>query len=141
MGKFYRVCHIETKQGLWYSHEGEFTGYIHGQFSFCSNSGLAMDYDPDLIGYMSATDSIDKLFMWFTKEDISELQKYGYYIHEYEALDVKFYDKFSHYIINRESSIPIRTLELTNIPKTTGQKMADAFHGLAAKEHLKLEEE
>ena len=139
MEKFYRVCHIETKQGLWYAHDGEFTGYIHGQFNFCSNSGLAMDYDPELIGYMSATESLDKLFKWFTKEDISELQKHGYYIHEYEAFDVKFYDRFSHYIINKESSIPIRTLELSIPTNSTDQLTQSRI--MKATEGLNLEEQ
>lgn len=32
--KYYRVCHKDTFQGLWYNFKGEFTGLIHGQLNF-----------------------------------------------------------------------------------------------------------
>ena len=44
MTKFYRVCNISTKQGLWYDTQGEFTGLIHGDFNFCLNNQLKMVY-------------------------------------------------------------------------------------------------
>jgi hypothetical protein len=34
-----------------------------------------MDFDVELVGWLSATDNLEELFNWFTKEDIVELQK------------------------------------------------------------------
>lgn len=112
MRRFYRVCHKETLQGLWYDQNGAFTGLIHGVFNFCHNSGLAMDFDNELCGYLSATDSLSTLFNWFPIPDIKELQKHDYLIHVYETDDFKFYEKFQHLVINKENSKLIQTIEL-----------------------------
>lgn len=48
--QFYRVCNVETKQGLWYDQKGEFTGLIHTEFNFCTNSNLPMPYDENIRG-------------------------------------------------------------------------------------------
>ena len=40
MKTFYRVNHEQTKQGLWYKFEGEFSGLIHSEFKFCTNNEL-----------------------------------------------------------------------------------------------------
>ena len=101
---FYRVCNPETKQGLWYDYLGNFTGLIHNKFNFCLNSNLAMDYDEELVGWLSATDSLDNLYKWFTEEDILKLQEHGYYIHEFETEEWKFYDNFQHHIISQANS-------------------------------------
>jgi hypothetical protein len=61
MKTFYRVCNPKTEQGLWYDFKGKFTGLIHDEFNFCSNSSLAMPFDEELIGWLSATDSLDEL--------------------------------------------------------------------------------
>jgi hypothetical protein len=42
MKTFYRVNHEQTKQGLWYRFNGEFSGLIHNQFNFCQNKELKM---------------------------------------------------------------------------------------------------
>lgn len=105
MKTFYRVSNIETGQGLWYSSEGGFTGLIHDKFDFCVNSELKMDFDKDLCGYLSAADSLDSLWQWFSKEDIKKLQEHGYYIHEYEAKDFEWYERFEHWIINQDTSV------------------------------------
>jgi len=102
---FYRVSNLETKQGLWYDFNGGFTGLIHNDFKFCANSTLEMDFDETIQGYLSTTDKLDTLFNWFTKDDILKLQDHNYFIHEYEALDYKFYDRFQHWLIHRDSSI------------------------------------
>lgn len=112
MKRFYRVCKPESAQGLWYTPEGEFTGSIHTTFDFCSANTLEMPFDEDLKGYLSATDSLFTLFDWFTEEDILELQKYGFYIHIYEAEDYWFYNPFKHYVINQETSKIIKRIEL-----------------------------
>ena len=113
MTKFYRVCNVNTKQGLWYDTQGEFTGLIHGDFNFCLNSQLKMDYDPELVGWLSATDSLDTLYKWFTIDDIKELQKRDWFIHVYESEDVKFYERFQHLIIKQETSKFIGIIKLS----------------------------
>lgn len=110
--RFYRVCNTNTQQGLWYNFQGEFTGLIHEKFDFCLHNKLAMDFDPELVGYLSATDSLENLFNWFPIEDILKLQKHGYTIHVYETDDYKFYDKFQHIVINQNKSILIEKILL-----------------------------
>lgn len=112
--KFYRVCNTNTKQGLWYDQKGEFTGYIHNEFSFCKNNDLKMDFDPILVGWLSATDSLETLFHWFSKEDIIKLQNFGYCIHIYETDDYSFYERFQHLIIRQSTSQLIDVMWLTD---------------------------
>jgi hypothetical protein len=109
---FYRVCHVKTLQGLWYDYNGDFTGFIHDRFNFCKNNELKMDFDEEIVGWLSATDSLEKLFNWFTIEDIKELQKYNWFIHVFEAEDVKFYERFQHQIIKQETSRLIKVLDV-----------------------------
>ncbi len=109
---FYRVCNTRTQQGLWYDLKGEFTGLIHDRFNFCKHTDLKMDYDPELVGYLSATDSLEGLYNWFSKEDIIQLQIHDYVIHKYEAKDFKFYERFQHQVINQESSKLIETIKI-----------------------------
>lgn len=102
--KFYRVNHETSEQGLWYDFKGQFTGLIHNALAFCKNSALRMEFDPEIVGFLSAADTLDNLFVWFTREDIIELQKRGFYIYEYVTADYKWYDRFSHWIINQNNS-------------------------------------
>jgi len=85
MKKFYRVANITTGQGLWYDFTGSFTGYIHTAFNFCQNNELKMDFDEELVGWLSATPDLESLYSWFPVEDIVELQKHGWFIHVYET--------------------------------------------------------
>ena len=101
MRKFYRVCNTDTEQGLWYTFNGEFTGLIHKDFNFCQNSTLEMLFDEEIVGWLSAAESLEDLYKWFSREDILELQKHGYCIHLYECEDYKFYEKFQHYVIKQ----------------------------------------
>ena len=71
-----------------------------------------MDFDQELVGWLSATESIESLYQLFTENDILELQKRGWFIHEFEAGDFKFYEKFQHLVINQETSKFIRIIEL-----------------------------
>lgn len=111
MKTFYRVCNTETQQGLWYNFNGGFAGSIH-QFDFCKNNSLRMDYDEELVGYLSATDSLESLYGWFPIKDIKELQKHNYFIHEYECDDFKFYARFQHLVINQEKAKLIKKIIL-----------------------------
>lgn len=112
MKRFYRVCNTETQQGLWYDFTGKFTGFIHDKFNFYKNTELKMEFDEELVGYLSATDSLDTLYNWFTKEDIIKLQEHGYFIHVYETDDFKFYERFQHQVISQKNSILVEKLVL-----------------------------
>lgn len=101
--EFYRVSHQDTHQGVWYDITGNFTGLIHKEFNFCKNSNLAMDYDTELVGYLSATTSLEDLYQWFPIEDIRKLQEYGWFIHKYKSADYKFYERFQHEVINQDT--------------------------------------
>ena len=109
---FYRVCNLATMQGLWYDYNGEFTGYIHDKFNFCTNNELLMDYHPELVGWLSAVDNLDDLWKWFSREDIFKLQEHDYFIHQFESEEHKFYDRFQHLIINQEKSKPTQQIIL-----------------------------
>lgn len=112
MKRFYRVCKPESSQGLWYDPEGKFTGDIVSKYDFCKASKLPMDYDKSLVGYLSATPTLMSLFVWFTEEEILELQKYGYFIYVYEAEDWWFYERYKHFVINQKTSKIIKRIEL-----------------------------
>lgn len=110
--KFYRVCNDKTKQGLWYDFTGGFTGLIHNDFKFCLNNELRMDFDKELVGWLSAVDSLDDLFNWFSKDDVIKLQEFGWSIHEYESESYKMYEKFNHIVIDKSKSSVIRVIKL-----------------------------
>jgi hypothetical protein len=90
MFKFYRVCDNINKQGLWYTQDGVHTGLIHNKFNFCTNSNLPMEYDQELVGWLSAVMNIDDLWKWFTKEDVKRLQEHNFFIYEYEKVIINF---------------------------------------------------
>ena len=116
---FYRIGHKDNSQGLWYDCNGNFTGLIHNVFNFCINKNLQMPFDKELIGWISATDSLDDLFNWFPIQDIIELEKHGYNICVYKAKKVKEYK--NHLVICKETSIKtgiIYSNQLNYEPKT-----------------------
>lgn len=100
---FYRVNHETTMQGLWYDFSGGFTGLIHGDFSFCMNTQLRMDYDPEIVGFVSAVETLQQLYQWFNRNDILRLQELGWFIFEYQSDDYKWYERFSHYAVKQSS--------------------------------------
>jgi hypothetical protein len=115
---FYRVGDIHTKQGLWYDQQGEFTGFIHGPLNFCANSDLQMPFTPEIVGYLSATKTIEELFAWFPPEDIARLETLGFFILKYEAFDYKYHA--NHWAINQETSeltgfVLLESIQLNNL--------------------------
>jgi len=100
---FYRIANNKTKQGLWYDYVGNFTGLIHDKYSFCNSSKLPMPYDPNIVGWLSATDKLETLWLWFSKEEIKQLEESGYELTIYEATEYKVYE--NHWIIKQDSSI------------------------------------
>lgn len=105
MRRFFRVNNYRTGQGLWYDWRGDFTGLIHKKFDFCQHRDLAMDFDPDLVGWLSVTPTLEELYHWFPEDDIRELAKHGWYVHEYEVAeeDCRFYERFQHWVIRQGS--------------------------------------
>jgi hypothetical protein len=131
---YFRVCHKDTLQGLWYTYGGEFTGLIHNEFGFCQNNALRMDFDEEIVGWLSAVETLDNLFHWFTQKDINELQKHGWYIHEFEAEDVKFYERFQHTVIKQGTSKVVMVHELMRNGATReydeNRVVVDPFEGM-----------
>ena len=74
------------------------------------NTNLPMPFDPNLVGWLSATGSLEDLFNWFSKEDIERLENYGWFITVYEAEKVKQYK--NHLVICQETSIVKERLSL-----------------------------
>jgi len=110
---FYRIGNLETEQGLWYDFEGNFTGLIHNEFDFCKNSDLPMPYSEEVVGWLSATDKLNDLFLWFPKEDIAKLEEHGYSIGVYEATEYKVHE--NHWVIKQDSSIHKVNLPIDSI--------------------------
>lgn len=110
---FYRVANNETEQGLWYDFEGNFTGLIHDKFNFCENSELPMPYDSNVKGWLSATEKLNKIFYWFTKKDIKNLEEYGYKLTVYEAIEYKSHE--NHWLIKQDSSVHKVSLPIDSI--------------------------
>ena len=108
---FYRIAHKDTQQGVWYDSEGNFTGLIHKELNFCMNRDLQMPFDSELVGWLSATHSLEDLFNWFSKEDIKRLEVYGWFITVYEADKIKQYK--NHLVICQETSIIKERLPLS----------------------------
>lgn len=116
--RFFRLADTNKDgQGLWYSTKGDFTGLIHTAFDFCLNHSLEMPFDPDLVGWLSATDTLEDLFNWFSREDIARLQEFGYKIAVYEATEYRQYK--NHLVISQTSSVLVETILVENIPLET----------------------
>ena len=111
--KFYRIGNLEIKQGLWYDSDGNFTGLIHTKFDFCKNKDLPMPFDENVIGWLSATDTLEDLFNWFTKEDIAQLENHGYFITIYETTEYRSYH--NHWVISQKVSKITTLLKITEI--------------------------
>lgn len=105
---FYRIANLETQQGLWYAFDGQFSGLIHNEYNFCKNASLPMPFDPNIVGWLSATETLDELFNWFSQDDIFKLEKHGYYITVYEATEYKFHS--NHWIISQKTSLVKETI-------------------------------
>lgn len=101
---FFRVGNTATNQGLWYDQEGNFTGLIHNELNFCSCSEVLMNFDEEVSGYLSCTESLEDLYIWFSKEDLKSLKEHGYEIYLYSSEDYTYYDRFEHYLINQKTS-------------------------------------
>ena len=113
MRTFYRLANLDTRQGLWYDQMGNFTGLIHDKFNFCMNNALPMPFDGNTVGFLSATDTLGALYLWFSKDDIRELEQFGYYITIYESFKYKFQN--GHYLICQDTSRLVSTHTLNDM--------------------------
>lgn len=110
---YYRVANKDTNQGLWYDSEGNFTGLIHSEFNFCINTKLPMPFDQEIVGWLSATETLEELFNWFSVEDIEKLEKHGWFITVYTAEKVKQYK--NHLVIYQKTSVLKERLPLIKL--------------------------
>ncbi len=101
---FYRID-SDSLTGLWYNKEGLHTGLIHKELTWLGASSLTMPFEPELVGYISVTDSLEHLYTWFPKFEILKLQELGFSILEYSSNDVKFYDFYQHNVIHQKNSV------------------------------------
>lgn len=108
--KCYRIDHEDKDKGLWYDKSGRFTGSIHTELDFCKSKDLPMPFDPELVGWISATESLEELFTWFPKEDIEKLESFGWVIAVYEATKTKQYK--NHLVICQKTSKKVKTLSI-----------------------------
>jgi hypothetical protein len=104
----FRVCRPDTEQGLWYNFDGSFSGLIHSELSFCSSNELKMPFDDELVGFLSATRTLDELYNWFSVSELKKLEEFGWFVYEYQAENFKFYEKFQHFVICQKTSKIIR---------------------------------
>lgn len=109
---FYRVANSDTEQGLWYTFKGEFTGLIHSEFNFCMNTSLPMPFDKSIVGWLSATETLEELFNWFSRDDIKRLEGHGYFITIYESSEYRYHE--NHWLIDQSSSILLSRLLIDN---------------------------
>jgi hypothetical protein len=49
------------------------------------------------------------------EEDIQKLQEHGWFIHEFEAVDYKLYERFQHIIINQETSTVTKLITVNDM--------------------------
>lgn len=121
---FYRVSHEVTKQGLWYARDGRFTGLIHDELSFCANYALSMDFDPEVVGYVSVVETLEQLYHWFPVGDILRLQERGWFAYEYRSGDYKWYERFGHYLAKMDSIKEVRKITLQHDAQTQDARRA-----------------
>lgn len=72
-----------------------------------------MPYNEKIFGWLSATDSLEALFFWFTKEDIKRLEPHGFTISEYEASEYKQHE--NHWLIKQDNSVLIRNINIMEV--------------------------
>ncbi len=102
MKVFWRIAHKNDMGGLWYDSQGNFTGLIHDRYSFCKSSGMQMPFNKGTVGFLSATDSLEKLYDWFPQADIRKLEEFGYRITTYMSENYKQAD--GHWLIDQKKS-------------------------------------
>ena len=135
---FYRIGCLGNNQGLWYSKTGEFTGLIHNEYNFCTNSSLEMPFDEEVKGFISVATSLEELYKWFPLNDIALLCQQGFAIEYYKSSEKKFYDKFQHYLIPQTSELIGFEVVKINVEYPRNFKFAKEYQDKMFDNFLKL---
>lgn len=106
MRHLYRVANHANQNGLWYNQSGEFINDIQ-KFELL-NKDLPMDFDPSIVGWLSATDNLPELDRWFPVEDRELLSLAGYGTYEYEVSDFRQVD--GHVVFQKSAVIQVRRI-------------------------------
>lgn len=101
---FYRVNNLDKTTGLWYNNDGKFTGLINSKYDNLKASALPMPFDTELVGWVSAIETLEHLFEWFTLEELKSLQKDHFFISEFAVVNYKHYEKYNHPVIEQSTS-------------------------------------
>jgi len=104
---FYRVGTLDNR-GLWYDKDGTYSGRMSKEFSFCKNANLPMPFNPELVGFLSVTDTLEQLTEWLPVIDAEKLRYHGFQVYEFEATNYRAYE--NHYLICQKTSIIKREL-------------------------------
>lgn len=106
MKVFYRVQQDGTDKGLWYDRDGTYNGRIVTDFNWLKAHDLPMEpNEAKAGGWLSATDSLEVLFNWFSIEEIVRLQENNIYAYAYHATEFKWYDPYKHHLIKADSKV------------------------------------
>jgi hypothetical protein len=106
---FYRVGSVLKGTGLWYDDSGKLINLAKTQFNLKSGD-LPMGYDPNIVGYLSVTDTLDNLLQWFTLDEMITLKDAGYKLmcFDVDVNSAKLYTvpltDVQHWIIPQETS-------------------------------------
>lgn len=112
----YRVGAKTGGQGLWYDQDGNPTGLIN-TLSEGNARFLPMGRDPvfrsDRRDWISVTDRLADLGLWFSRQDILELVERGYVMQEIEVSRYRrfHFPAYSHAVYCREDVIDMREIE------------------------------
>lgn len=71
---------------------------------------MPMEFDTEMVGWLSATESLEVLFHWFSREEILRLQEYGFQVVVFEATEYRQYN--GHWLIKQNSSVIVETIAL-----------------------------
>lgn len=80
-----------------------------------------MPFDSNIQGYLSAVETLEDIWAWFTPEDVDRLTEYGYRILEYRSDDYKFYN--GHWLINQCTSVMQRIFPVNDNISHPGDSM------------------
>jgi hypothetical protein len=68
-----------------------------------------MHYSKDVVGYLSATETLKELENWWSDEELKILKEFDYRIVKYFANDYKYHN--NHWLIKQDSSHIIEILK------------------------------
>lgn len=114
--KLYRVGRDTFDDGLWYDRHGNETGIIH-TIPFAAAAALPMGPNPifrsDGRQWISCTDTIAMLRVWFSVENLRWLLDHGYQVQEIEVERYRrvTFPMFEHEVFCREDVIAIASID------------------------------